>query len=97
MGAKVDLAAPRRLARGVIDAPDKIAEITLSPQRYTNPSYTEVVSYLLTKDRSWLKLTDEPAGRGGFPRKWMSFNPRKLPNEDGTPDVYSGETAPRAG
>lgn len=81
---------------GVIDAPDKIAEITLPPQHYTRPPYTEVVIYLLTKDRSWLKLQDKPAGRSGFSPKWMSFNPKKLPNEDGTPDVYSGETAPRA-
>lgn len=81
---------------GVIDAPDKIAELTLSPVHYTNPSYTEVVIYLLTRNRSWLKFKDTPAGRGGFTQKWMSFDPKRLPYADGTPNVYSDETAPRA-
>jgi hypothetical protein len=88
--------SPGSSESGVIDAPDKIAELTLSPQHYTNPSYTEVVIYLLTKNRSWLKLEDTPADRSRFSQKWMSFNPKKLPYDDGTPYVYSGETAPRA-
>jgi hypothetical protein len=87
--------SPDSSESGVIDAPDKIAEFTLAPVHYTNPSYTEVVSYLLTRNKSWMKLEDTPAGRSGFPAKWMSFNPKKLPYEDGTPYVYSGETAPR--
>ena len=80
---------------GVIDASDKIAEFTLPPQHFTNPSYTETTTFLLTKDKSWLKVKDTPASPDGLPRKWMSFDPKKLTYVDGTPEVYSPESAPR--
>jgi hypothetical protein len=80
---------------GVIDAPDKIAEFTLSPEHFTNPSYTEVMTFLLTKDRSWMKVKDTPASPDGLPRKWMSFDPKKLKYGDGKPMVYSHDSAPK--
>jgi hypothetical protein len=81
---------------GVIDAPGKIAEYISSPQHFTNPSYTEVTTTLLTKDKSWLKIKDTPAGPDGLPRKWMSLDPKKMKLANGTPEVYTNESDPES-
>jgi hypothetical protein len=80
---------------GVIDAHDKIAEFTETPQHYTNPSYTELTTFLLTEKKSWVRFKDTPAGASGVTRKWISFDPEKLTYSDGSPEVYTDDITPQ--
>jgi hypothetical protein len=85
-----------RPINGVIDPPDKIAEFT-TIMHFTRPSYTETMTTLLTKNKSWLKVKYTPTTLSGLPhvpKKWMSLDPKKIKLKNGTPFVYVAESDP---
>ncbi len=78
---------------GVIDPPGKIAEFATT-EHFTKPSYTEVTTTLLTRDRSWVRVKDTPASRQTVPTQWLSLDPKKIKTVSGTPFLYVDESDP---
>ncbi|MFF5290196.1 hypothetical protein [Paractinoplanes globisporus] len=77
---------------GVIDPPDQIAEF-VTVRQATKPVHTETTTVLLTRDRFWLKVKVTPAALQAVPKKWMSLDPKKIP-QNGKPYVYGAESDP---
>ena len=81
---------------GVIDPTNKIAEF-VTTTHVAKPSYTEIRTTLLTRNKSWLKVRFSPATVPGLPTvpaKWMVLDPQKIKLKNGTPFVYAAESDP---
>lgn len=89
---RISIKSAGRPEYGVIDAPDKIAEI--GGVSYSDSTYTETTFSLLTGDKSWIKVVGKPAGRSGLPTKWMALDPQKIKLKNGTPFLYVAESDP---